>query len=345
MGYTKSLLTAAREVRIETAAMPDEIAPDSIRLRLATASICGTDMHYFRHFANAGFFLDYPVTLGHEACGWVEDANGHDFAVGQLVAINPVIECGVCEKCATGDINMCPNKRFPGSATTKPHIDGFFRDTFDFPARCCHAVAPGVDPDHLTFAEPLACAMHSVNRAQITPGQKVLVTGCGPMGLLATVGAHAKGAEVDVTDLQPKAIDAAKAVGAKAGFVAGQDDMSALSNAYDVVIEASGSPHAYNQALDAVRKQGTIAVLSLIQPSEVPVNLHLNALKEIVSIGSILFTGEFADAVALIESGTVDFEAITAARFPVAETQAACEMMADGRAVGKVLIRPAYSAG
>ena len=337
--YTKSILAAAREIQVEQAEMPEEIAPDHIRLKLATASICGTDMHYFRHFANAGFLLDYPVTLGHEACAYVEDTNGHPFRVGQLVAINPVIACGNCVHCAAGDINMCAAKRFPGSATTKPHIDGFFRDYFDFPARCCYRVKAGVSPDHLTFAEPLACAMHAVNRAGVETGQKVLVSGCGPMGLLATVGAVACGAEVEVTDLKPEAIEAAEAVGASGGYAIGQ--ATPPSSAYDVVIEASGSPHAYNQALDAVRKQGAIGVLSLIQPSKVPINLHLNALKEVVSVGSILFTHEFADALALIEGGTVDFEAITAARFPVAETQAACETMADGRAVGKVLIKSA----
>ena len=339
MEYTKSLLTAAREVHIQRAEMPDELPSDYIRLKLATASICGTDMHYFRHFSNAGFFLDYPVTLGHEACAYVENANGHDFAPGQLVAINPVIECAECAACLRGDINMCAQKQFPGSATTKPHIDGFFRDYFDFPARCCHSVAQSVDPDHLTFAEPLACAMHCVNRAGIKARDKVLITGCGPMGLLAAIGAHAKGAEIDVTDVKPESIKAARAVGATRGFVIEQDDMSPLSNTYDVVIEASGSPHAYNQALDAVRKQGTIAVLSLIQPSNVPINLHLNALKEVSCVGSILFTREFSDAVKLIESGSVDFEAITAARFPVSKTREACEMMAEGRAVGKVLIK------
>ena len=336
--YTKSILNAAGEIRIERAEMPAEIPQDHVRLRLATASICGTDMHYFRHFANAGFHLDYPVTLGHEACAYVEDANGHDFAPDHLVAINPVINCGSCDNCARGDINMCATKRFPGSATTKPHIDGFFRDFFDFPARCCRAVAEKVAPDHLTFAEPLACAMHAINRARITTGHKVLVTGCGPMGLLATVSAVAKGAEVDVTDLKQDALDAAGAVGARSGFLLGAEPPP--SAAYDVVIEASGSPHAYNQALEAVRKQGTIGVLSLIQPSEVPINLHVNALKEVTSIGSILFTSEFDDAVTLIETGTVDFEAITAARYPVAETQAACDLMAEGHAVGKVLIKP-----
>ncbi|MBO6921961.1 alcohol dehydrogenase catalytic domain-containing protein [Boseongicola sp. H5] len=339
MTYVKSLLTAARTIEIEEASMRDTIEDGWVRLRLATASICGTDMHYFRHFANAGFYLDHPVSLGHEACAYVEAPNGSDFAPGQLVAINPVIECGVCECCATGDINMCATKRFPGSATTRPHIDGFFRQYFDFPARCLRRVAEGVKPEHLTFAEPLACAMHSVNRAGIGSGDRVLVTGCGPMGLLAVVGAVAKGAEVEVTDLKAEAIAAAQTVGAKSGYVIGAAAPPTAS--YDVVIEASGSPHAYNYALDAVRKQGRIGILSLIQPSPVPINLHLNALKEVTVVGSILFTKEFDEAVALIEAGTVDFDAITAGRFPVSEAQAACELMASGEAVGKVLIVPA----
>ena len=340
MSYTQSLLTAAKTVEIADAWMPPAIEEGWVRLRLATASICGTDMHYFRHFANAGFFLDYPVTLGHEACGYVQDPNGSAFAPGQLVAINPLIPCGVCDKCATGDVNMCPTKRFPGSATTKPHIHGFFRQFFDFPARCLRVVAPSVNPDHLTFAEPLACAMHCVNRASVKAGDRVLITGCGPMGLLAVLGAVAKGAEVHVTDIKRASVDAALSVGARAGFVAGEDDLSTLSNAYDVVIEASGSPHAYNQALDACRKQGTIGVLSLIQPSPVPIDLHLNALKEVSSVGRIIITTEFDEAVDLIVGGAVDFDKIIAGRFAVYQTQEACELMASGDAIGKVLIKP-----
>ena len=340
MTYVRSVLTAAKTIAIEQAEMSATIEPGWVRLRLATASICGTDMHYFRHFANAGFQLDYPVTLGHEACAYVEDANGSALMPGQLVAINPVIACGVCEKCLAGDINMCATKRFPGSATTKPHIDGFFRQTFDFPAKCLTALPEGIDTDHLTFAEPLSCAMHAVNKAQVATGDKVLVTGCGPMGLLAVVAAVAKGASVDVTDIKRAATQAALAVGAKAAYVAGEDDIGQLASQYDVVIEASGSPHGYNQALDACRKQGTVSILSLIQPSAVPINLHLVALKEIHCVGSILYTSEFADAVALVRSGTVDFEAIIARRFQVAETQQACEFMASGEAIGKVLIKP-----
>ena len=341
MGYIQSLLTGAGTVEIVTSDMPETIEPGMVRLRMATASICGTDMHYFRHFANAGFQMLNPVSLGHEACAYVDDANGAPLEKGQLVAINPLMGCGVCERCKAGDINMCATKKFPGSATTVPHIDGFFRGYFDFPARCLRPVKERIDPDHLTFAEPLSCAMHSVNRAGVGEGMKVLVTGCGPMGLLATVAAHAKGAEIHVTDLKREAVDAACAVGATKGFVINQDDLSALTESYDVVIEASGSPHGYNSAIDCVRKQGVVAILSLIQPSPVPINLHLNTLKEISSIGSILFTEtEFEDSVSLIEAGTVDFEAMIDGRFAIDRTQTACERMAGGEAVGKVLIKP-----
>lgn len=148
-----------------------------------------------------------------------------------------------------------------------------------------------------------------------------------------------KGAEVHVTDLKAEAIEAAKSAGAAQGFVIGKDDFPQLSGQYDVVIEASGSPHAYNTALDAVRKQGTISILSLIQPQDVAINLHLHALKEITAVGSILFTHEFADAVELIESGAVNFDAITAAVFTLSQTQEACDLMASGEAIGKVLIK------
>ena len=342
MPYTQSVLTAARTIETRRAEMPDAVEPGWARLRLATASLCGTDMHYYRHFANAGFALNRPTTLGHEACAFVEegngmaDAHGAALAKGTLVAINPVIACGECERCGTGDINMCATKRFPGSATTVPHIDGFFRERFDFPARCLRVVGD-VEPDHLTFAEPLACAMHSIERAGVEAGMKVLVTGCGPMGLLAAVAARAKGAEVHASDLREDALGVAEAAGASRTFMSGRD---AMGTDYDVVVEASGSPHGFNAALDAARKQGTLSILSLIQPSEVPTNLHLIALKELRIVGSILFTHEFDRAVDLIASGTVDFGALVAGRYPVSRTGEACERMASGRAAGKVLVTP-----
>lgn len=338
MTYQTTKLVAAKQISLEEVPLSEDIADGDVRLKLATASICGTDLHYYRHFANAGFQLHNPITLGHEACAYVENPNGSAFGTGQLVALNPIIFCGTCENCQRGQVNLCTSKKFPGSATTVPHLDGFFRPVFDFPAFCCHPVAVGTKPDHLTFAEPLACAMHSVNRGSVGSGTSVLVTGCGPMGLLAVVAAKAKGADVTATDIRPEAVDLAKSLDIKEGFVSGSPSAPTDTNLFDVVVEASGSPHAFNLALDLVRRQGIVSILSNIQLSDTVIDLHKIMLKEVDVVGSFQFNREFKEAVQFIESGQMDFEQLIAARFPLEKTGEALELMLSGKAAGKILL-------
>ncbi len=330
-------LTAARTIATGLQTAAAGIPEGQVRLQLAVASLCGTDLHYYAHFSNAGFLLQNPVTLGHEACGYVVDPNGSDLQVGQLVALNPIMNCGTCAACLRGEENLCTAKKFPGSATTVPHLDGFFRDVIDHPARCCRPVAAGVKPEHLTFAEPMACALHALNKGGVTAGQKVLVTGCGPMGLLAIAAAVARGAEVTAIDLRAGAVDVATRVGAK-GLVIGSFDEATLDKQFDVVVEASGAIAAFNTALRAVRQKGRVAILSNIQLQEARVNLNQIMLKEIEVVGSFQFNREFEEAVQLIEAGTVDFDALTAQSFPLAEAATALEAMGAGQAFGKIIL-------
>lgn len=338
MPHFATVLSAANTIDTTLRTLPETVPAGHVRLTLATASLCGTDLHYFRHFSNAGFVMQRPVTLGHEACAYVSDANGSNLVAGQLVALNPIIACGFCDNCRAGLENHCSNKKFPGSATTVPHIDGFFQAAFDFPATCCHPVPAQTNPDHLTFAEPLACSMHAVTQTKVGPGGRILITGCGPMGLLAVVAARSAGIAVHVTDTRAEAVDLALQTGASQGIVAGQDNPQADS--YDAVIEASGSPHAFNTALDAVKRRGVVAILSNIQLSSTPVNLHKIMLKELNVAGSFQFNVEFRQALDLIASGQQDFDQLIAARFSLAETGLALEHMRAGKAAGKILIKP-----
>ena len=266
------------------------------------------------------------------------DPNGTGLVRGQLVALNPIIKCGECENCRKGQENLCDRKRFPGSATTVPHIDGFFQAEFDFPATCCHVVPDGVEPDHLTFAEPLACAMHAVTVSQAARGTRVLVTGCGPMGLLAIVAAKAAGASVAASDVRAEALTLAAEIGAGAVYRAGQDEIP--SSAYDVAIEASGAPQAFNQALEAVRRQGRLSILSNIQPSATPIYLHRIMLKEISVAGSFQFNMEFVKAIDLIASEAHVIDRLVAKRFPLEDTAAALDAALSGAIPGKVLLKP-----
>ena len=338
MTRIETKLTAARTVATGNQAVANAIPAGHARLQLATASLCGTDLHYYSHFSNAGFVLHNPVTLGHEACAWVLDPNGSDLKEGQLVALNPIMNCRECDPCKRGEENLCTAKKFPGSATTVPHLDGFFRDVIDHPARCCRPVADGVNPRHLTFAEPMACALHSLNKGGVTKGQNVLVTGCGPMGLLAIAGAAARGAVVTALDLRPKAVEVALKAGASHGLVIGEFDEADLEKQFDVVVEASGAIPAFNTALKAIRQKGRISILSNIQLREAEVMLHLIMLKEIEIVGSFQFNREFEEAVQLIESGAVDFDVLTARSFPLAQAGEALELMASGDAYGKIVL-------
>lgn len=338
MGCVETKLTAARAVQTQDQTMANAVPEGYVRLQLAVASLCGTDLHYFSHFANAGFELRNPVTLGHEACARVIDANGSDLRPGQLVALNPIMNCERCAACLRGEENLCTAKKFPGSATTVPHLDGFFREVIDHPARCCRPVKDGVDARHLTFAEPLACALHALNKGGVEAGQSVLVTGCGPMGLLAIAGAAARGAEVTAVDLRPRAVDVARAAGARTGLVAGELDEAQIADRFDVVVEASGAIPAFNSALRAVRRKGRLAILSNIQLTRAEVHLQLIMLKEIEIVGSFQFNREFEEAVSLIESGTIDFDVLTAQAFPLADAAKALELMASGEAFGKIIL-------
>ena len=338
MGFVETKLTAARAVETSDQVVADPVADGHVRLHLAVASLCGTDLHYFSHFANAGFELRNPVTLGHEACARVIDPNGSGLRAGQLVALNPIMNCGQCEPCLRGEENLCTAKKFPGSATTVPHLDGFFREVIDHPARCCRPVTEGVDARHLTFAEPLACALHALNKGGVSAGQNVLVTGCGPMGLLAIAGAAARGASVTAIDLRPRAVEVALAAGAQTGLIGGKFDESDIAGSFDIVVEASGAIPAFNTALKAVRPKGRIAILSNIQLTRAEVMLHLIMLKEIEIVGSFQFNREFDEAVELIESGDINFDALTAQAFPLAQAASALELMASGEAYGKIIL-------
>ena len=338
MTHFATVLSAAMTIDTIERALPSDIPEGHVRLKLATASLCGTDLHYYRHFSNAGFKMQRPVTLGHEACAYVTDPAQSGLTKGQLVALNPIINCGTCEACKAGKENHCANKKFPGSATTVPHIDGFFQAEFDFPTACCHPTPEGANPDHITFTEPLACSMHSVTMSGAEAGDRLLVTGCGPMGLLAVVAAKARGIEVHVSDVRDSAVKMAKSVGASEGFVA--PDQTPPANSYDAVIEASGSPHAFNGALDAVKRCGTLSILSNIQLSETAIHLHKIMLKEISVNGSFQFNVEFKQSLDLIAQNGDVFDSLIAARFPLAQTQDALDYMLAGKAAGKILLKP-----
>ena len=209
------VIHAARDLRLEafeTAAL----GPGQIRLRLANGGICGSDLHYYNHGGFGAVRLREPMVLGHEVSAHVvelgEGVSG--FTPGQLVAVSPSRPCGTCRYCREGLANQCLNMRFYGSAMPFPHIQGAFREVLVADASQC-VDATGLSAGEAAMAEPLAVTLHATTRAGGILGKRVLVTGCGPIGVLCILAARRAGAaEIVATDLSDFTLALAAKVGA-----------------------------------------------------------------------------------------------------------------------------------
>ena len=206
---------AAKDVRIEEVA-EGEPGPGQVRLRLATGGVCGTDLHYYNHGGFGTVRLKEPMILGHEVSAYVQRLGEGvvGLSVGQLVAVSPSRPCQSCRFCQQGLHNQCLNMRFYGSAMPFPHIQGAFREELVADAIQC-VPADGLTAGEAAMAEPLAVALHATRRAGELIGKRVLVAGCGPIGLLAILAARRAGAaEIVAIDLSDFTLSLAAKVGA-----------------------------------------------------------------------------------------------------------------------------------
>ncbi|HBF32208.1 L-idonate 5-dehydrogenase [Rhizobium sp.] len=301
---------AAKDVRIEDVPMGEPGAGE-VKLRLATGGICGSDLHYYNHGGFGAVRLKQPMILGHEVSAYVE-ALGEGVTgleIGQLVAVSPSRPCRTCRYCQQGLHNQCLNMRFYGSAMPFPHIQGAFRENLVADAIQCVA-ADGLTAGEAAMAEPLAVTLHATRRAGEMLGKKVLVTGCGPIGVLSILAARRAGAgEIVATDLSDFTLAMAKAAGADR-VINSKDEPDALvaysadKGTFDVLYECSGAAVALAGGIAALRPRGVIVQLGLGGDMTLPM-MAITA-KELELRGSFRFHEEFAVGVELMRKGLID---------------------------------------
>ena len=324
---------AAKDVRIEET--PDA-APGSgeVRLRLATGGICGSDLHYYNHGGFGAVRLKEPMILGHEVSAVVEElgAGVTGLEVGQLVAVSPSRPCRSCRYCQEGLHNQCLNMRFYGSAMPFPHIQGAFRESLVADAIQCVA-ADGLSAGEAAMAEPLAVTLHATRRAGEMLGKRVLVTGCGPIGVLSILSARRAGAkEIVATDLSDFTLAMAKAAGADR-VINTKDEPEALAaysadkGTFDVLYECSGAAVALAGGIAALRPRGVIVQLGLGGDMSLPM-MAITA-KELELRGSFRFHEEFAIGVELMRKGLIDVKLLITHTVPLSEAITAFEIASD----------------
>lgn len=324
---------AAHDLRLEDHAI-DPLGPGQLRLRLATGGVCGSDLHYYNHGGFGAVRLREPMILGHEVSAYVE-ALGQGvsgFTPGQLVAVSPSRPCAACQYCLEGLPNHCLNMRFYGSAMPFPHIQGAFREVLIADASQC-VDATGLTPGEAAMAEPLAVTLHATTRAGQMLGKRVLVTGCGPIGILSILAARRAGAaEIVATDLSDFTLGIARSCGADLALnTRSTPDALAPYTAnkgyFDVLCECSGAAPALAAAIPCLRPRGTILQLGLGGDMTLPM-MAITA-KELDLRGSFRFHPEFATGVKLMQSGLINVKPLITHTVPLAKAETAFKLASD----------------
>ena len=278
--------------------------------------------------------LRQPMVLGHEVSGTIAalGAGVAGLELGQLVAVSPSRPCSACKFCLAGMPNQCLNMRFYGSAMPFPHSQGAFRERLVAEAWQC-IPADGLTAGEAAMAEPLSVCLHATGQAGALLGRRVLVTGCGPIGVLCILAARRAGAaEIVATDLAAFTLSIALAAGADRVINAGDGPdglagYTADKGHFDVLMECSGAQTALVAALPAMRPGGVVVQLGLGGDMTLP--MQTITAKELQLRGSFRFHAEFPLAVGLMQKRLIEVKPLITQTLPLARAVAAFDLASD----------------
>ncbi len=325
------MIHGALDLRLEQETAPP-LGPHDVMLRLGAGGICGSDLHYFKEGRVGAFVVREPLVPGHEASGVVDSIGSAVTRVqpGQKVAINPSHACGRCDYCRAGRGNLCRNMFFLGSASVFPHAQGMFRERFVMgEAQLTPITEADISLGEIACAEPLSIGLHAINRAGPVLGETVLITGGGTIGCMSVMAARLAGAaHVIVCDINDRALQIARQVGADRTIRSDQASPGELADLAEVSIEAAGSAAALATCLSATRRGGRIVQVGTL-PAEVPFPANSVMARELDYRGAFRAHQEFDWAVQAIRSRRVDVRPLISAQLPLADSKQAFELALD----------------
>src|SRR6184192_1898134 len=334
---------AAKGLQMDTVAVP-LIGPTEVLVRVKTASICGTDLHIYGWDRWSQGRIKPPVTLGHEFCGVVEKIGGEVEAVkaGDFASAEMHVNCGHCHQCRVGEAHICPNVRIIGIDQ-----DGAFAEFVKIPAANIIKLDAAIPERYGAILDPLGNAVHTVLAGAIA-GRTALVTGCGPIGLMAIAVAKACGSSaVFATETNERRREMAKKMGADMVLNPAAEDAVAKilaetnKTGVDVLLEMSGNPTAIQQGFKALRAGGRASLLGI--PTEsVPLDLVNDVIFKGATVQGIYgrrMYDTWEQMTALLKAGRLNLESLFGQRAPLANFESAFAKLQEGLP-GKILLYP-----
>lgn len=281
------------------------VPPGEALVRIRRVGVCGSDIHAFR---GKQPFFTYPRVVGHELGVEVAavGANGKDVAVGDRCAVEPYLNCGRCIACRRGKTNCCVSLQVLGV-----HIDGGMREYMTVPVAKLHR-SRTLSLDQLALVEMLTIGAHAVRRAQLEPGENVLIIGAGPIGLATATFAQLVGARVSVLEISAWRREFCRAhLKIERCLAGGENTGKQLEGLLSgdlptTVFDATGSPQSMVQAVQYVANGGKLVYVSLVQAdlTFTDTELHRRELTLIRSRNAL--AADFTWAMQMVEDGRID---------------------------------------
>jgi (R,R)-butanediol dehydrogenase/meso-butanediol dehydrogenase/diacetyl reductase len=317
----------------------DPVAPGlgQVQIKVAYAGLCGTDLHILH--GNMDARVTMPAIIGHEMSGTVA-ALGEgvsDWSVGDAVTVMPLDWDGTCAACLAGNTHICHNLDFIGIDSP-----GALQGYWNVKQEVLVALPDSLRLDHAALVEPVAVAVHDVRRSGLVAGEKAVVIGGGPIGVLIASVAREFGGEVVVVELDPTRRQAVADLGFEVLDPTTTDQVRWVTEwsggaGADVVFEVSGAAGAVLGAPELAKVRGRLVIVA-IHPVPRPINLQRVFWRELTIIGTRVYERQdYETAVELLDRGAMPADRLITRIVPLAETASAFDDLAGGRAM-KILV-------
>ncbi len=315
------------------------LSANEVLVKVLACGVCGTDVHIIEGTSRS----TPPVVLGHEFNGVVESVGiaVHGIEPGQRVAVDPNISCGVCYFCRRGLVHLCANLQALGV-----DLNGGMAEYCFVPAQQIYLLPDGMQKDAAAFVEPVSCAIHGIDRANVRTGDTVVIVGGGTIGLIMLQLARNAGASRTIL-VEP--LEQKRRIGAEIGADVILDPrtnhikttvMDLTQVGADVVIECVGKPQTSQLSLDLARRGGTVEFFGVCSIGEtISVEPNQIYFKELTIVGSYVNPNTFSRSIGLLHAGKVSVAKFQIDRFPLEGVNEALAYQREGKTL-KSIIEP-----
>jgi len=326
-------------LRIESVPEP-ELGAGEILVKVAACGLCHTDLHYIDHDVPTA--KKPPLILGHEAAGTVVAVGPGAASIqeGDRVLLPAILTCGECAACRYGRENICQHMRMFGN-----DIDGAYAEYVKAPAKDVF-VLPAEIPlvEGSIIADAVTTPYHAVkNRAEVRPGDNVVVYGCGGVGLNVIQFANLAGGQVIAVDISDEKLAWARQLGAHATLNPRQEEVARAvrkmtGGGADIAIEAIGNPATMREAFSTLHPGGRLVVVGY-SDQEVALNAGRIMYREMEIRGSLgCRPVDYPRVIELVRAGRIQVEPLVTARFPLAEINAGLDTLRQGKGIRSVVV-------